>query len=166
MDMIAVIGAGQNSGKTTTVEMLVKEFKKKGYRVGTIKQIHESNFSFDKEGKDSWRHTKAGADVVVAAAPHEVMAIKKVRSNRLKEALSLIELQSLDILIIEGHPGIEMPMIYAARDENTSKEKPIDENVFCIVSMSPEKFSKGKLPVFHMVDDVEIIFNLILKKLT
>jgi molybdopterin-guanine dinucleotide biosynthesis protein B len=167
MDMIAVIGAGQNSGKTTAVEALVREFKKRGLRVGTIKQIHEHNFSMDKRGKDSWRHAQAGAEIVVAASPNEVVAIKKMDgNNRFEESLTLLSGQDLDLLVIEGHPGVRVPMIYAARDEKTSGLKQIDENVFCIVSMSPEKFSKGKLPVFHMIDDVEGISNLILEKLS
>jgi hypothetical protein len=73
MDMIAVIGAGQNSGKTTAVEALVSEFTKRGLKVGTVKQIHEQNFSIDKKGKDTWRHSRAGAEIVVAASPNQVV---------------------------------------------------------------------------------------------
>jgi molybdopterin-guanine dinucleotide biosynthesis protein len=44
MNVVAVIGAGQNSGKTTAVVALVSEFGLRGLRVGTIKQIHERKF--------------------------------------------------------------------------------------------------------------------------
>jgi molybdopterin-guanine dinucleotide biosynthesis protein B len=166
MKVIAVIGAGQNSGKTTAVEALVKEFKKRGLKIGTLKQIHEKNFKFDKKGKDSWRHAKAGADVVVAASPNQAVAIKSIEGkNRFKEALQLLEGQKLDLLIVEGHPGIKVPMIYAARDENIDPSKPIDENVLCIVSLNPGNFSGKPLPAYHIKKETSKICDLIWAKL-
>jgi molybdopterin-guanine dinucleotide biosynthesis protein B len=166
MDVIAVIGAGQNSGKTTAVEALVAEFKKRGLKVGTIKQIHEQNFSIDKRGKDTWRHTQAGAEIVVAASPNEVVAIKKITGkNRFNEALKLLKGQDLDMLVVEGHPGRNVPMIYAARDQNPIGAKPIDENVVCIVSLSPENFKNPMIPVYHIRDETSKIVELISKEL-
>jgi molybdopterin-guanine dinucleotide biosynthesis protein B len=166
MDVIAVIGSGQNSGKTTTVEALLKEFKKRGLKVGTIKQIHEQDFSIDKRGKDSWRHAVAGADIVVAASPNEVAAIKKITGkNRYQEALRLLEGQELDLLVVEGHPGMSVPMIYAAKDDNYENSKPIDDNALCIVSLSPENFLKSSIPVYHMIKESSRVAELILKKL-
>lgn len=166
MKVIAVIGAGQNSGKTTAVVALVSEFSKRGIRVGTIKQIHERNFSIDTRGKDTWRQTEAGAKIVIAASPVEIAAIKRIDDNdRYTEAMKILEGQELDIVIVEGHPGVDVPMIYAARDENIVKDKPIDENVLCIVSLSPENFSKGGMPVYHLVDESSKIADLILGKL-
>ena len=50
-------------GKTTYLEKLIAELKKRGYRVGVIKHdIH--GFEMDRPGKDTWRHAQAGADVV------------------------------------------------------------------------------------------------------
>ena len=46
----------KKSGKTTVVENLVTGFKKRGYKVGTIKKIHIPEFSIDQEGKDTFRH--------------------------------------------------------------------------------------------------------------
>jgi len=165
MKIFAVTGSGQNAGKTTAVVNLVSEFKKRGFRVGTIKQIHEMNFSMDKRGKDTWRHAEAGADIVVAASPVEAVAIKRISGkDRYIEALALLEGQELDILIIEGHPGVEMPMLYAARDSGVCESKPIDESVVAIVTLSPENFGEMSLPVFHMKDDVSKIADLVLTK--
>ena len=166
MDVIAVIGAGQNSGKTTAVEALVREFKKRGIKVGTIKQIHEGNFTIDKKGKDSWRHAEAGAEIVVAASPSEVAAIKRIEGkNRFKEALALLKGQELDLVIVEGHPGVSVPMVYAARDVKKEGAKPMDENVLCIVSLSPEKFPKGGLPVYHTIKEISNVASFILERL-
>ncbi|MFQ5800813.1 MAG: molybdopterin-guanine dinucleotide biosynthesis protein B [Candidatus Hydrothermarchaeales archaeon] len=166
MDMIAVIGAGRHSGKTTAVEALVRELKKRGLKVGTIKQIHEQDFSIDKRGKDSWRHVGAGADVVVTASPAEVAAIKRIPGkDRFQEAVMLLDGQNLDIVIVEGHPGISVPMVYAARGEGATKAKPIDDNVICIVSLTPENFHESRLPVYHIIKESPRIADLVLKKL-
>ena len=86
-------------------------------------------------------------------------------SGVLKLAMALLEGQELDILIIEGHPGVDMPMVYAARDDKIQESKPIDKNVVCIVSLSPENFEKTSLPVFHTVDDVSLIADMVLEEL-
>ncbi|MEA2014694.1 MAG: molybdopterin-guanine dinucleotide biosynthesis protein B, partial [Thermodesulfobacteriota bacterium] len=48
------------SGKTTLIEKIIPELTRKGWRVATIKHSHLT-FDIDREGKDSWRHQKAGA---------------------------------------------------------------------------------------------------------
>jgi molybdopterin-guanine dinucleotide biosynthesis protein B len=76
-----VVSGFKKSGKTAVVEGLVRELVKRGYRVGTIKHIREKEFSMDSPGKDTWRHAKAGASVVVSLAPTEVAIIKKGPGN-------------------------------------------------------------------------------------
>ena len=73
--MISIVGYA-DSGKTTLIEKLVPELKKRGYRVGTIKHaVHEP--SLDTQGKDSWRHFNAGADTVVVSSLEKIALIKK-----------------------------------------------------------------------------------------
>ena len=50
------------SGKTTLIEQLVRSLKARGLRVAVIKHdVHD--FEMDREGKDSWRFSQAGADI-------------------------------------------------------------------------------------------------------
>ncbi|MCA9499713.1 MAG: molybdopterin-guanine dinucleotide biosynthesis protein B, partial [Nitrospira sp.] len=53
-----------NSGKTTLIERLIPELTHAGYRVATIKHAGHG-FDLDTEGKDSWRHKRAGASAVI-----------------------------------------------------------------------------------------------------
>ena len=48
------------AGKTGLVEALVMLMKQRGLRVSVIKHAHH-DFDVDREGKDSWRYTQAGA---------------------------------------------------------------------------------------------------------
>ena len=64
MANIPVIGfaAFSGTGKTTLIEKIVRNLKAQGFRVAVIK--HDAHkFEIDKEGKDSWRFSKAGADL-------------------------------------------------------------------------------------------------------
>ena len=75
--VIAVIGT-RNSGKTTVVEVIIKGLTKKGYSVASAKHIPEKEFTIDTQGKDTWRHAKAGASTVLSISPNELTIIKKV----------------------------------------------------------------------------------------
>jgi molybdopterin-guanine dinucleotide biosynthesis protein B len=94
-----VVSGFKKSGKTAVVEGLVRELVKRGYHVGTIKHIREKEFSMDSPGKDTWRHAKAGASVVVSLAPREVATIKKGPGN-IDEIM--LTFQQLDLVILEG----------------------------------------------------------------
>jgi molybdopterin-guanine dinucleotide biosynthesis protein MobB len=77
--IVSIVGRS-NSGKTTLIEKLIIELRRRGYRVGTIK--HNSHgFDIDHEGKDSWRHKKAGAQVTVIASPHRIAVIEDVNRD-------------------------------------------------------------------------------------
>ncbi len=72
--IICIVGRSQ-SGKTTLIEKLIPELKRRGYRIGTIKHSHHI-FDFDKTGKDSWRHKDAGAETVIVVSPGKIAMVK------------------------------------------------------------------------------------------
>ena len=56
------------SGKTTLIEKIVKKLSGEGVRVATIKHdVH--GLYIDKEGKDSYRYSEAGARISVVSSP-------------------------------------------------------------------------------------------------
>jgi molybdopterin-guanine dinucleotide biosynthesis protein MobB len=166
--VVAVIGTGRRSGKTTTVEALLKELVSKNYRVGTIKQIHEEDFSLDKPHKDTWRHAEAGAKVVISAAPHEVAAIKRLKSeDRFTSAMRLLRSEDLDLVIVEGNPPVDVIKILATRDPASARRiiEKVDGVVF-ISTLTPDfDASAVNVPVFHPIKDsakmVEILESLL-----
>lgn len=167
MRVLAVIGTGRESGKTTTVESLIRELTKRGYSVGAIKQIHEYDFSIDTPGKDTWRLAEAGAKVVVAAAPREVSLIKRVVKDKFEESFELLKEENLDIIIVEGNPPINVPKILAAKDPGKAQKVFSREDVICISSLTPEVFSDKKLNlhIYHPIREVATMADLTLKHL-
>ena len=102
--IVAVIGTS-GSGKTTLIEYLISHLSKEGVRIGTIKHVHHPGFSIDVKGKDTWRHSQAGAKIVVCAAPNEIAIIKKrdpSSKHEMERIINLVKDEELDLLIIEG----------------------------------------------------------------
>jgi molybdopterin-guanine dinucleotide biosynthesis protein B len=124
--IISIVGRS-NSGKTTLIEKIIPELKKRGYKVGTIK--HDAHgFEIDYEGKDTYRHFKAGTDTVVIASSKKMALIK-----RLNHSLSLDELverffQDMDIVITEGYKTQDKPKIEVFRSEVHDKPVCTDED--------------------------------------
>lgn len=98
--VISFVGRS-NCGKTTYLEKLIAEMKRRGYRVATIKHdVH--GFDMDKPGKDTWRHARAGADVVCIASPQKIAMIKRVdQEYRLEGVAALIS--DVDVIFTEGY---------------------------------------------------------------
>ena len=102
-------------GKTTALELVIRELKRRGHRVGTVK--HDAHgFDMDKPGKDSWRHAEAGSDAVAVSGPHKMALIR-----RLDEEMALDEIVRLmgdvEIVLTEGYKQGNKPKIEVTRRE-------------------------------------------------
>jgi molybdopterin-guanine dinucleotide biosynthesis adapter protein len=102
MNIIGVAGF-KNSGKTTLVEKLVQHLTGLGFKVSTVKHAHHS-FDIDHEGRDSFRHRKAGASQVAVISKERTAIIHELRGQEppsLREVLA--QLQPCDLVIVEGY---------------------------------------------------------------
>lgn len=105
MRIISVVGY-KKSGKTTLVEQLVKALKNYG-SVGTVKHLHEH--TINKPDTDTWKHARAGADVVVAVSSNEL--VKFSRDNNLTSALDELANAGMDFAVVEGFKDSRLPKI-------------------------------------------------------
>lgn len=110
--IVSIVGKS-DSGKTTLLEKLIPELKRRGVTVATVKHdVH--GFDIDVPGKDTWRHAQAGADVVFIANEQKMAMI-----SRLKGALSLDEIAAMangaDIVLTEGYKRADKPKIEVSR---------------------------------------------------
>ena len=99
--VIPVVG-GKKSGKTTTIELLVKDLAHRGYKVAVAKCIPEPDFTIDTEGKDTWRFARAGAKVVVGVSSDEVATIEKVHTASFSLDDILRRCSDVDVVFLEG----------------------------------------------------------------
>src|SRR5512137_535515 len=91
----SVVGRG-NVGKTTFLEKLIRELKRRGYRVAVIKH-YERDFEIDQPGKDSWRLSQAGSDVAVISAPQKMAMVRRLQSELLLDEV-IATLPAVDIV--------------------------------------------------------------------
>ncbi|SFV55958.1 Molybdopterin-guanine dinucleotide biosynthesis protein MobB [hydrothermal vent metagenome] len=109
-----------NSGKTTLIlkvaRKLIHEHQKE---VAIIKHDPKDKARFDVEGKDSYKFSDTGAEVIVTS-PNRTTYF----SNRRSELEDMIRLfDKFDILLVEGLKNLPLPRISVFRDS-------IDEDYF------------------------------------
>lgn len=90
------------SGKTTLVERLIAQLRATGQRVSVVKHAHH-DFDIDHEGKDSWRHRRAGAFEVVIASDRRLAKMREYEvAARPTVHRLLAELSDCDWVFVEG----------------------------------------------------------------
>jgi len=108
--IIGVVGY-HNTGKTTLICKLIERLTERGYSVSTIKNIPKDGFSMDIEGKDTWRHGKSGAGLVVASTSGETSFIVK-NGMPFEDILRTMDnMTSPDVILVEGHKTEDIPKI-------------------------------------------------------
>ncbi len=92
----------KKSGKTTTITNLIRELKRRNYRIAAVKHVSEPNFTIDTVGKDTWKFAESGANTIISLASNETATIEKVslESVTLKDVLEKCE--GNDLVFIEG----------------------------------------------------------------
>ena len=117
--VIAVSGV-KNSGKTTLIERLLPELKKRGIRVATIK--HDAHlFEADRPGTDSYRHLQAGA---VGAAVFDREKYQLSIYRPVDELTLIDQFPNADLILLEGFKDSAWPKIEIVR-------KDVSERMVC-----------------------------------
>ena len=113
--VISIVGKS-NSGKTTLIEKMISELVRRGYRVATIKH-NRHGFEIDHEGKDSWRHKRAGARTTVIASPLRVAVVEDI--DRDLDIGELVDryIRNADIVLSEGFKKNPFPKIEVNRSQ-------------------------------------------------
>ena len=114
--VISFVGRS-GAGKTTYLEKLISEMKRRGFRIGLIK--HDSHgFEIDHPGKDTWRHAQAGADVVCIASSEKFAMIKRTACEMtLDEVVARVD--DVDIIFVEGYRDQGYRLVEISRSDGT-----------------------------------------------
>ena len=159
MKVFSVVGY-RKSGKTTTIVELIKELKKRGYKVASIKDIHDENFTMEKQDSDSWLHWDASKDIVFARGLNETYQIWH-RQLTLNEMLTHLD---ADYVIIEGMKSIPIPRIVCATSEE-ELDNLVDGTVFAISGRyANNKNQYRNLKAFHSINQIKELTDLVMEK--
>ena len=112
------------AGKTTLVEALVALMKQRGLKVSVIKHAHH-HFDVDREGKDSWRHRKAGAYEVLLASDQRMALMREYEQPRefsVHDMLAQLD-ASVDWVLVEGFKHGDLPKVEVWRQQQDRLDK-------------------------------------------
>ena len=148
------------AGKTTLIEKVIPEIRRRGLTVSTLKHAHHA-FDMDRPGKDSHRHREAGAAQVLVASSQRLALLTELRDApepRLGDLLRMFA--PVDIVLVEGFRSDAHRKIEIYRETNG---KPLrhteDEQIVALISdlAAPP----AHLPHAH-IDDVAAAAALLL----
>lgn len=154
--VVSIVGRS-DSGKTTVMEGLIREFSGRGLRVATVKHhIHEVDV--DVPGKDSWRHAHAGAVTAMISSPTQFAVVRKVGSERTLDEL-VVAAGDADILLTEGFKragNVRIEVVRRARSDELTGDA---DELFAVMTDAPELVPQG-VSTFAL-DDFERVTDLI-----
>lgn len=153
---ISIVGKS-GSGKTMLIEKLIPILKARGYRVGTVKHAHHG-FEIDQKGKDSARHSAAGADTVIVTSPHSLAMIKTNGEPSLNELATYMS--DLDIVITEGYKHGDKPKIEVCRA--ASGKKPLNPDPVSLIAFVTDTEYTRSVPTFGL-EEIDRLADLIEK---
>ena len=142
------------TGKTSLIVTLIKRLREEGLTVATIK-VTDKSISIDQKGKDTWMHSKVGAQLVIFSSIDETDFMVK-HSLDLDSILMIIQQSGVyDVILVEGANDPRIPKIRIGDIE-------IRENTLCSYSDNINEI----LEIIHMemknnpaLPDIRILVN-------
>ena len=155
--IVSIVGKSE-SGKTVLMEQLITEFKKRGYKVAAVKHSH-GEMDIDHPGKDSWKFSQAGSDVVCISSPDKLAFIKNLdRELNINEIMPIIG-PGFDLVLAEGFKRSKIRKIEVHRKELGDDLLCSLEELSALVTDASLETLTGdgrKPPVFRWGDTVAI----------
>lgn len=105
-------------GKTTLLEMVIKELKSRGFRVGTVKHTH-CGAEIDQPGKDTWRFARAGSDVVALASAAGIFITEYVEPEAGLGGVVALLKDKVDIILTEGYKKLPTLKVLVLGEDDT-----------------------------------------------
>lgn len=159
MKVFSVIGITK-SGKTTTIENIIKELRKRNYTVGSVKEIHYEKFKMDVEGTNTHRHKMAGSQLVTARGYHETDILFQERLD----INDLLNYYNHDYVILEGVRDTCAPKIVTAHDEKGILDR-MDETTFLISGQISNNMTEYEgIPLINSMTEIEKMVDFIEEK--
>ncbi len=148
--------ANSGTGKTTLLEKTIAELKKRGHRVGALKNASHG-FDIDHPGKDSHRMTAAGADTVLVASAGKIAMVKKTPAPLPVEEILGAYFSDVDLVLVEGFKKSGLSRIEVHRKgaggELLCRGKEYDPRLLAVASDEPLSLD---VPVLDLNDPAAV----------
>lgn len=155
--IISIVGKS-DSGKTTLLEKLIADLKKRGHKVAIVKHSHHKD-DLDTAAKDTWRFTKAGSELSAINSLDHLAIYRRMDNYFDPQDISNFVLWDFDILLTEGFKGSNYPKIEVHRNEQGKELLTDPRFLLAVVTDKPMDVS---VPQFSH-DDIAGIADIIEK---
>lgn len=157
---LLMIKGFSKTGKTTTVTLLTEELRRRGYSVGTIKDIHYEGYRADTPGTDTYKHRESGAYRVTALG----LADTSIIMNSRMKAEALLKYYKEDFVILEGDCGIKCPTIITGRTKEDVDSRMCKE-AFAVSGIIADELSEyNGLPVINARKEIARMADMVERK--
>jgi len=139
------------SGKTMLIERLIKEYKKKGKKVSSVKLI-KKKYNLEPESKDSFKFLDSGSDNTFLVSRNQLIKINKI--NEIEDFYSFLEEIDSDLIFIEGftkNPNVPKIEVFNSKINKSLK---YEDKIKAIIT---NENIKSDLPVFNKQEINKII---------
>jgi molybdopterin-guanine dinucleotide biosynthesis protein B len=143
---VSVVGRAK-VGKTTFLVKLIAEMTKRGHTIAVIKHTVHS-FDFSQQGKDTWKHAAAGAEVVALSSARELVITRPVHQEVEIDEIAAM-LGPVDLILTEGYKRAHKPKIEISRRELGTEPVSRRNEIVAIVSDHPVEL---EVPHFDLDD--------------
>jgi len=147
------------TGKTTTAETIIRELVRRGYSVGSVKDIH-TDILLDTDSTDTDRHAASGASLVTGRAERQTALFHKDRLDIEK----ILDAYDTDYVLLEGDSGANCPVILTGKTAEDLEFRWSDRAIAVSGIISAEIDSYRGLPVINALTDIEKLVDLIIEK--
>lgn len=155
---ILAFAAYSGTGKTTLIEQIISNLKSKGIRVAVIKHdVH--GIEVDKEGKDSWRFTQAGAVLSIVSSKEKTACIEQ-RECPFEQVISHVH--DVDLILVEGYK--QMPFTQIGISRAATGKGFTDSLDRYVAVITDEENIDGKIVKFGL-DEIDEITEFIMKNM-
>ncbi len=149
-----------NSGKTTLIlkvaRKLIHEYN---LEVAIIKHDPKDKARFDVEGKDSYKFSDTGAEVIVTSPNRTTYFSQK--SSELDDMIRLFD--SFDVLLVEGLKNLPLPRISIFRDSLDKDYFPYMNALAIDESIDTKKYELPQEVDILDLNDTDAVISWILK---
>lgn len=144
--------AWSGTGKTTLLEAMLPKLVERGIRVAVIKHAHH-NFDIDKEGKDSYRLRKAGANQMLISSRYRRALVTETPEEEasLPQLIAQLDQTQLDLILVEGFKKLDFPKIELHREEiGKPWLHPEDSNIIAVAANIPAETELPQLDINNL----------------
>ena len=166
LQVLAVVGR-KKSGKTTTIENLIRKLSKRGINIAVIKHISKPDFTIDTVGKDTWKFAQAGANKIISVAQNEIAEIEKKSIEEISLEILFKKCENNELVIIEGlkklvskHKNIPKIVIVNSKEEFDNAINLFEPILAFSGSFQPKEIYPI-IPYFEIVENSQKLADLV-----